>query len=687
MSNYDYLYKSNIGIIVVRKKSNSAKCTFMSDYIRLRVFPEKSKKIIKQYILQKFTAEITQLTSATDIAKPYILIDKNNPSNVINHRLQISNIGNNYLLFTFIHNDIFTDSHVRGLRAEFLESANINLRTFLTGIIGMTNLLGDSCKDREQQEYIEAIKMCSNNIIGIINDLIDFSKLESNTLSLNMSTFDIKQAVETCIKQTDIPIEILWNNIPRFVIADKYRFIQVFNTFLTAFLPNIDGHMKDRVSTLGKIDVSMGAPDKYRISVDRYTLDPDTFNTFYNCINNFTNTHDLSISAVEIETLKKKSKMETYGIEFNMYVAGRIYSLPSIDLTDNHSDIRLVNTMTKPSDIIQLDRFITTNIINNKNELLLAQQICKNMGGDIFITTARHFCLRLCITEWDTIDQDLKEKYEGKFTGKTGLIIESDRTRQLELANTLVHIGIEVVFAIDYNEAIFYLQNHSDFSIIFCNIHLPHLEELAVLLKYIDLDKFVAILNKSGNGLKDISLPSVLTTRKSFKFDTGKTTDTKYKHYIVYPYKARDIYGKCTDVLNNTLNRSPQGTGKPVMLDICIWDSTVKNTTELESICKTYAQCTITIVRTHDELQTLIRRRVFHILFMNLHSSHAITILKYINVNIRNKPHIIGIYSNNGTPTQLAKYYKLGMDAYIDIPFNNTQIEYLLQIISRTIST
>ena len=74
-------------------------------------------------------------------------------------------------------------------KSEFLANMSHEIRTPMNGVVGMISLLSRSPLDDEQREYVETIRKSGEYLLVIINDVLDFSKIESGKLELESHPF------------------------------------------------------------------------------------------------------------------------------------------------------------------------------------------------------------------------------------------------------------------------------------------------------------------------------------------------------------------------------------------------------------------------------------------------------------------------------------------------------------------
>ncbi|ANQ52328.1 response regulator [Flammeovirga sp. MY04] len=127
------------------------------------------------------------------------------------------------------------------VKERFIANTSHELRTPMNAIIGLSNLLTKTPLLPKQSEFIHAIKTSAENLLVVINDVLDISKIESEKLEIEHIEFDLKDRINSFVKSLEIRAtekNILLNHnwdekLHPTLIGDPYRLNQVLTNLVS----------------------------------------------------------------------------------------------------------------------------------------------------------------------------------------------------------------------------------------------------------------------------------------------------------------------------------------------------------------------------------------------------------------------------------------------------------------------
>lgn len=358
------------------------------------------------------------------------------------------------------------------LKSQFLANMSHEIRTPMNGIIGFVELLSRMSLNEEQRECVEEIKGASETLLFLINDILDYSKIEANKMSLENIRFNLHDLVEEAASlfvpaasQKGIEIYVyIDSTVPKFVQGDPGRLKQILN--------NIVGNAVK-----------------------------------------FTET-----GYIQITVKRKFTKNELTSIEFSIKDSGIGVSEDQID--------KLFELFS------QADPSTTRKYGGTGLGLAISKKLVELSGGNIRVESelnkGANFLFTIMCNEImdNTIVVD-KEKHFSDFKKYSAmLIIENEKLASI-IENYIKEIGMQIIKVSDVHSTLNIISEYPDNApdIIFMDDLLPNLSKVEIVNGFSALNtkkssKFVLLTTKGKREavLKDMNMEqSVLTkpVRKS----------------------------------------------------------------------------------------------------------------------------------------------------------------------------
>ncbi len=309
-------------------------------------------------------------------------------------------------------------------KSAFLANMSHEIRTPMNGVVGMADLLGETGLSEEQQLYLDTIRSSGEALLVIINDILDYSKIEAEKLQLNPEPFDLERAVHEVVMllqptARDKEIELLVDYdmfLPTRFVGDAGRVRQILTNLVgNAVKFTIEGSVLVRV--VGMVDPDDRTAIHITIEDTGIGIPPDKVDHVFGEFNQVEDERNrkfegtglgLAITKRLVELMEGEIWVESelgrgscFGFRIILPAAEPIVyetaevppHLKEVMVVDDHGANRMI--LSKQLQILGLNtRFRTTGAdaiddMRNPPDLIISEQDLPDMTGDALVAHLR----------------------------------------------------------------------------------------------------------------------------------------------------------------------------------------------------------------------------------------------------------------------------------------------------------
>lgn len=339
------------------------------------------------------------------------------------------------------------------LQQQFLANMSHEIRTPLNGIVGMANLLAKTELNETQQHYMDVVRYSSDNLLVLINDILDLSKIKAGKFMVEELNFNIYELLRDAsanfqarAKEKGLDFSVHVNQyIPKSICGDPHRLVQILNNLLGNALKFTE---KGYIKLEAKIKEGKG---------DLMVLEFIVSDTGIGIAENQMGAIFEAFAQEEVNVSKKFG-----GTGLGLTISKHLVELQGGSM----------NVQSEKGKGSQFSFYIPYRVLNKEIDLELKQT--------------------------EPVQSRLTSRKD--YTGKRVLIVEDNEINQKVLSINLKQFNIDVVTALDGVEGVEILSADPNFDLVLLDLRMPKMdgtEVLKIVRKQLKLEIPVVVLTAS----------------------------------------------------------------------------------------------------------------------------------------------------------------------------------------------